>query len=164
MAGKADFAPDEWAQILKSPMYATLAVVAAEPNGPLGVMKEMFSVAKFVAETKMKGGASGVVTDLAADLSTREGAQAARPEEIRGKSPDEARAHAVAELKKVSELIDRKAPGDAAAFKGWLQEVATRVAQASKEGGFFGIGGTLVTEKEQQALADTAAALGVAKA
>jgi hypothetical protein len=127
-------------------------------------MKEMFSVAKFVAETKMKGGANGIITDLVAELSTREGAQAARPDGIQGKSPDEARQMALAELKKAGELADAKAAGDAAGFKEWLQEVSTRVAKASKEGGFFGIGGTLVSEKEQQALADTASALGLAKA
>jgi hypothetical protein len=164
MAGKADFTPTEWDLIRKSPLYATLTIVAAEPNGPIGVMKEMFSVAKFVAETKMKGGANGIITDLVAELSTREGAQAARPDGIQGKSPDEARQMALAELKKAGELADAKAAGDAAGFKEWLQEVSTRVAKASKEGGFFGIGGTLVSEKEQQALADTASALGLAKA
>ena len=164
MAGKSDFTPEEWGLIRKSPLFATLAVVAAEPNGPIGVMKEMFSVAKFIAETKMKGGSNAIVTDLAAELSTKEGAQAARPEGIQGKSPDEARQMALAELKKVGELVDGKAPGDAAGFKEWLREVSSRVAHASKEGGFFGIGGTLVTEKEQQALADTASALGLAKA
>ena len=48
---------------------------------------------------------------------------------------------ALAELKKVGELVDGKAPGDAAGFKEWLREVSSRVAHASKEGGFFGIGG-----------------------
>ena len=164
MARKTDFTPDEWAVIRKSPLYATLVVVAAEPNGPLGVMKEMFSVAKFIAETKMKAGTNGIVTDLAAELSTKEGAQAARPEGIQGKSPDDARQLALAELKKVGELVDSKGGADAAGFKEWLREVSTRVAEASKEGGFFGIGGTLVSAKEQQALADAASALGLAKA
>src|SRR5262245_41779068 len=108
MAGKADFTPEEWALVQKSPLYATLAIVSAEPNGPIGVMKEMFSVAKFIAETKMKGGTNAIVTELATELSTREGAQAARPEGIQGKSPDDARQMALAELKKVGELVDRK--------------------------------------------------------
>ena len=164
MAGKTDFTPDEWAAIRRSPLYATLAVVAAEPNGPLGVMKEMFSVAKFIAETKMKGGTNGIVTDLAAELSTKEGAQAARPEGIKGKSPDDARQFALAELKNVGDLVDSKGGADAAGFKEWLRDVSTRVAEASKEGGFFGIGGTLVSDKEKQALADAASALGIAKA
>jgi hypothetical protein len=35
-------------------------------------------------------------------------------------------------------LVDAKAPDDAAAFKGWLRQISQHVAEASKEGGFFG--------------------------
>ena len=38
------------------------------------------------------------------------------------------------------------------------------MANASKEGGFLGFGGTLVSEQEQAALRDTAAALGIQQA
>jgi len=95
------------------------------------------------------------------EITTREGMEQAKPTEIQGMSPDQARAHALDQLKQVSALVRQKAPGDAAGFAPWLQEVAQRVANASKEGGFLGIGGTLVSEQEQAALRDTAAALGI---
>jgi len=161
MAGKADFTPDEWAQVCKSPMMASLVLVAASPSGPIGVVKEMFAVGKLVAETKAKGGANPLVDALVGEITTREGMERAKPTEVQGKSPDEARAYALEQLKKVAALADQKAPGDAAGFKQWLQQVAERVASASKEGGFLGFGGTLVSEQEHAALRDTAAALGV---
>ena len=43
MATKADFTAEEWSQIQRAPFMAGLAVVAASPSGPFGVVKEMFS-------------------------------------------------------------------------------------------------------------------------
>lgn len=164
MAGKADFTPEEWALLAKSPMMAALVVVAASPNGPFGIIKEMVAVGKLIAETKAKGGSDALVSALVSDITTREGMEQAKPTEYQGKKPEEAKAYALEQLKKAAALVDQKAPADAAGFKQWLQEVAIRVANASKEGGFLGFGGTLVSEQEQQALAATASALGVARA
>src|SRR5262245_17342236 len=164
MAGKADFTADEWALLCKSPILTALVVVASSPSGPFGVIKEMFAVGKLIAETKTKGGGDALVGAVVADVTSREGMEQAKPTEIQGKKPDEARTYALDQLKRVSALLDQKAGVDATGFKQWLQEVAVRVANASKEGGFLGFGGTLVSEQEQRALADTSAALGVAKA
>jgi hypothetical protein len=164
MAGKADFTADEWALLCKSPILTALVVVASSPSGPFGVLKEMFAVGKLIAETKGKGGGDALVSAVVADVTSREGMEQAKPTEIQGKKPEEAKAYALEQLKKAAALVEQKAPADAAGFKQWLQEVATRVANASKEGGFLGFGGTLVSEQEQQALAATASALGVARA
>jgi len=115
---------------------------------------------KLIAETKAKGG-DGLVSAVVNEITTREGIERAKPTDIQGKSPDQARAYALDQLKQVAALLRQKAPGDATAFSQWLQEVAERVASAAKEGGFLGFGGTLVSEQEKAALRDTAAALGI---
>src|SRR6185369_4350159 len=46
MSTKADFSAEEWKLVLKAPLMAGLAVVAASPSGPLGVLREMFAVGK----------------------------------------------------------------------------------------------------------------------
>ena len=163
MSGKADFTPDEWTALKKSPLMASLVVVAASPSGPLGVMKEMFAVGKLVAETKAKGGSNGLIDGIVAELTTREGMEGTKPTEIQGMSPDQARNHALDALRSAAALADKKASADADGYKRWLLEVSTRVANASKEGGFLGFGGTLVNEQEQAALRDTASALGIQK-
>ena len=56
MSTKSDFSADEWKLVLRAPMMAGLAVVAASPSGPLGVLREMFAVGKLLAETKTGGG------------------------------------------------------------------------------------------------------------
>jgi len=161
MASRSDFTPEEWAQVERSPMMASIAVVAASPSGPFGVLKEVFAVAKLIAESKAKGGASPLVDAVVADITTKEGMERAKPTDLKGMSPEQARAHAMDALKRVAELVDRKAPADAPAFKQWLQDVALRVANAAKEGGFLGIGGTLVSKGEQAALEQLSQMLGV---
>jgi hypothetical protein len=163
MAGKADFTPDEWIALKKSPLMASLVVVAASPSGPVGVVKEMFAVGKLVAETKAKGGSNALVDGIVAELTTREGMEGTKPTEIQGMSPDQARSHALDALRSAAALADRKASADADGYKRWLLEVSSRVANASKEGGFLGFGGTLVSEQEEAALRDTASALGIQK-
>ena len=63
------------------------------------------------------------------------------------------------EARKRAALVDAKAPGDAAAFKGWLKQISQRVAEAAKEGGFLGIGGVRVSEAEKATLAEISSAL-----
>jgi len=58
-------------------------------------------------------------------------------------------------------LVDIKASGDATAFKGWLREISQHVAEASKEGGFLGFGGVLVSDAEKAPLTEISNALGL---
>ena len=65
-------------------------------------------------------------------------------------------------LKQVTALVERKAGGDADGFKRWVAGLSTKVAEAAKEGGFLGIGGTAVSDAERAALSDISSTLGLA--
>jgi hypothetical protein len=163
MATKASFTTDEWNQLRKAPMMAGLIVAAASPSGPIGLLQEMFAMGKLIAETKSQGGSNELVGALVADLATGEGREQARRTEIQGMSPDQARSHALEACRKAAALVQQKAtPGEADGFKRWLVAISRRVAEAAKEGGFLGFGGSLVSEQEATALRDVASALGVA--
>jgi hypothetical protein len=58
--------------------------------------------------------------------------------------------------------VDAKAPGDAAAFKGWLRRISQHVAEAASEGGFLGIGGVAVSDAEKATLQEISSALKLA--
>jgi hypothetical protein len=49
---------------------------------------------------------------------------------------------------------------EAQAFKGWLVSIGQKVAEAAKEGGFLGFGGTRVSEQETSALKALSSVLG----
>ena len=46
MADKSNFTAEEWITVLKAPAMAGLAVVAADPSGPFGAIKEAFATGK----------------------------------------------------------------------------------------------------------------------
>ena len=59
-------------------------------------------------------------------------------------------------------MLDKKStPEEVRAFKDWLINVALAVAEATKEGGFLGVGAVRVSDKEQFALATLKRELGV---
>ncbi len=65
-------------------------------------------------------------------------------------------------LKQAARILDSKAtPEESAEIKGWLSDLSVKTANAAKEGGFLGFGGTKVSENEKVALQKIADKLGV---
>jgi hypothetical protein len=70
-----------------------------------------------------------------------------------------ARVKMLAVLREASAAVKAKSPVDAQSFSDALVTVSRKVAEASKEGGFLGIGGTRVSQQEEHAIAEVGAAL-----
>jgi hypothetical protein len=162
MATKADFTTDEWKMILGSPMLAGMAVTLGDPSGLWGTMKEGIANGKALLDAKNAPGAGELVKDLVAAIETSEGRTSARDgikAELTGKTPEEVKAQVLSVLAQVGRILDAKAPQDSGAFKEWLRSVATKVAEASTEGGFMGFGGVAVSDAEKATIADIGKAL-----
>jgi hypothetical protein len=158
MIKKTDFAPDEWQVLFAAAPMAGLGISASSPNGPFGVVKEMFSVGMALAEVVKKGSDNSLVKAVADDMQAR----GTKPEGLKGvKSPEEALRAVLEHMGKVSDIVAKKAPAEAEGFKRWLVEIAKRVAEASNEGGFLGFGGEKVSAKEREAIQAIAEKLGV---
>jgi len=67
-------------------------------------------------------------------------------------------------IKTAVATVAARSQSEAEAYKTWLLSVASKVSQAAKEGGFFGIGGTAVSSDEQAALKQLADVLGMSAA
>jgi hypothetical protein len=164
MANKASFTADEWKQLLESPMLASMAVTAAEPSGLWGMLRESFAAGGQLAKAKTDAGTNELIKALVEDFGSAEGRSAARDglqARLQGSKPVEVKDKAVAGLRQVAALLDAKAPGDAAAFKTWLQSIGQHVADAAKEGGFLGFGGVQVSDAEKATLTDISNALSL---
>ncbi len=164
MADKSSFTPDEWKLVLEGVMMASVAVTAAEPSGMWGLLKESFAAGTTLATAKTDAGSNALIKAVVADFETAEGRSVARDglkEKFLRSNPAEIKAKCLAALSQVGALLDTKAPGDAAAFKGWLRQISQHVAEAAKEGGFLGIGGVRVSEAEKATLTEIASALKV---
>ena len=61
---------------------------------------------------------------------------------------------------RLEERLDKAKPDEAQGFNQWLVAVAQKVAEAAKEGGFLGFGGTQVSEQEAATIKDLSTTLG----
>ncbi len=163
MAEKTAFTPEEWNNLLAAPLIAALAVTAADPSGLWGLLRENFASARVLMETKHTT-TSALIKEIIADLETAEGRAAARAAieaRLKDAKPGEIKTRTIEMLKSIGSSVEAKSPASAPALKDWLRTIATRVAEASKEGGFFGIGGVAVSEPEKLTLSEIDAALGL---
>jgi hypothetical protein len=164
MANKQNFTPEEWTKVLESTMVAGIAVSEAEPSGLWGTLKEYFANTSALDASKLDPGSNELIKAVIVDFETAEGrcdVQKALDKRFGdAEEPAECVQRSLASLREVSAILDAKAPDDAAAFKTWLRGIGQKVAEASAEGGFLGIGGEQVSDTEKTTLADIAKALG----
>ncbi len=158
MSTQKDYTAEEWKAISVAPFLAGLYVSMSDPSGLVGVAKEAMAVGRLIAETGLTS-----PTELIKSLSEGLKGGGERPEmpDIPKRDLTAARAAMAEHLQKAAAAISSKSPAEAEAYKAWLMTAAKKVAEASKEGGFFGFGGTLVSEQEQAAIKELAATLGV---
>jgi hypothetical protein len=164
MTDKSNFAPDEWKVLLESVMAAGIAVTAAEPSGLWGLLKESFAGGTALARAKSDPGANALVKAVVDGFNTAEGSAArdALKNRFKDSKPAQIKDKCIETLREAAAIVDAKAPGDAAAYKGWLQQISQHVAEASNEGGFLGVGGVPVSEAEKATLTEISSALKAA--
>lgn len=160
MSTKADFSAEEWDLLRTSPMMASILVVSASPSGPVGLVQESAATSKMILEA----GATAQ-TPLLKSLGEDMRASMSIPKPPAGATVTAIQDAAAEILRRTSELLSQKAtPEEATEVKQWLARIAQGTAEATKEGGFLGFGGTLVTEEEKAAMAKVSSTLGVAAA
>ena len=152
-----DYSDGQWRSIVAAPTAAGLLITLADASGPIGVVKEGMAVTR--AMTDGSGDVPEVVASLVAELRSGK----VKPELPTLPYTDRNKAKAVLldTINSAIAAIEATSPGEVQPFKTWLAAIAISVARASKEGGFLGVGGTLVSPEEQAALDELAAALGV---
>lgn len=156
------FDETEWAGVVQAPMLAGFAVTAADPNGLIGAVQESAAMAGAFKAGKDAAPAGSLIAEIVAAYETKDGrtiAMAGPREVIKGRKPAEACAAAVDRLREIAANVRNTAPAEAPAFVDWLKTTATKVAEATSEGGFLGFGGEKVSEAERKTLADIDAAL-----
>jgi len=153
---------EKWKLLINS-VGAASTFVATASGGGLEIFKEVFSASKFAQETAAKAGSSGygsLVDNLLAAMKgmSLEDAKATAVK-YESKTPAELRA----EMKQIvanGAAVAATLP-DGEGFKRWLVDMARKVAE-TKTGGVLGFGGqSVIDEKEQAALDELAAMLGM---
>jgi len=160
MTKKSDFTPEEWQQLMETPLTVSALITLSSPA--LGdAIKESMAAAKMIAKTAQSGDNSELLAALVGQLQDKEAAKAAQPK-IESKDPEEIKAQLLESVAAAAGLLDEKAtPEEATQIKQWLYDLAVVVAEAAKEGDFMGIGGVRVNESEKAMLQQLSDTLGL---
>jgi hypothetical protein len=148
---KAAFNAEDWSTVVDGPLYAGLRVIAAHRGGTL---RESLAMGHVYQDARAKHGTSELLDELVAS-----------PPSIDQKRLQQAggdlSAVTTEHLHKAMSILEATAtPEETDAYKKFVMTVAQAVAGAHKEGGFLGVGGTRISEAENQALDEISAALG----
>lgn len=151
---RARFTDQEWATLGKTPTLAGYAVMMSSLSGPVGINKEIQALIEAMEEF---GGAAE--PDSLVGIVSR---QFTSPEQITTLGATRTNAASLmrdACLETLKILTEKETHEEAHAYKQFVLDVATHVAEAAIDGGFMSIGGKPVSSDEQMTLDLIAAAL-----
>jgi hypothetical protein len=150
MTSKSDFPEEEWARVVRAPLVAGMAILVADPGGPIEATKETMASIRTATNPPTR---EQLLTEVALDVQAE--AQAKR-NPLKGFKPSGASdpgEQVLGELTAVQGIVAARATEEeAAAFGRWLVAAAQAAANAAKDGGFMGIGAQQVSEREQEML------------
>jgi hypothetical protein len=149
MSTKNDYSTAEWKAIASAPVAAGLFITLADTSGPIGIAKEAMAVGRAITDAA-QGPTPEIVKAIA--MGMKESGRPETPDLPKLTSPAESKMALTSTIRNAVDAVERHSPDEAPAYKTWLASIARRVAEASKEGGFLNMGGTLVSNKEEEAL------------
>ncbi|MBZ9712710.1 hypothetical protein [Deinococcus multiflagellatus] len=161
MSLKDKFSGEEWFTVMNGPGRAGAAVMAASPSGVTGLLAEGQALGLAVRQGLSAAGRTPLLEAMAADLLGTPPDPGTVPRQERARNMDEAREQSLQGVRQAAWLVSAKtSPEDAAAYRHLLLSVAEQVALAAKEGGFLGIGGEQVSERERAVIEELRRLLG----
>mgnify|MGYP003383399060 CR=1 FL=1 len=176
MIDRDSFTVEEWGNIISVPASVGALVVTADPSGPFGLIGEfraiMNSMKQYVADYAAGSPLmASIQTYMTTKPSEEEEAELKRwaeeqQEEMKAnkpQTPEDLKQLIRDRTNEVLGMLRTKGATeeDVTRFKGMMYFVAEAVANASKEGGFLGFGGTRVSSAEESVLAQIKSELGI---
>jgi hypothetical protein len=164
MTDRSVFTHDEWTSLRLAPSFVAVGVVAADPSGLFASVKEALAGASEVTHALDANRELELFAALAADRAVPELPDVGP---LLGNGPTETQLQnfKAAALERVAAAVDllshRASAAEVDAYRALLVRVGERAANASKEGGFFGIGGVRVSEKERAFMDSVRKAAGI---
>lgn len=151
MTRKADFNAEEWSTVVDGPLYAGMRVIGAERGGTI---RETLAMSRVYQEARQGHGESELLDEL---VKSPPSIDQERVREAGGNLSG----LTTQALRNAMSILEAKAtPDEVDAYKTFVMTVAQAAAGAHKEGGFLGIGGTQISDAENQALDEISTALG----
>ncbi len=158
------FTDTEWKTLVAAPVKVGRAMIAVAPSGGIGMAKEVSALRKGLTEAiqqsnnpmikqlGLRAHAEGGMESLWKNVGQAFGDRW---------DAENVRKTAIATCRETATILKKASPQDAQAYKECLYSAAQKVSEASKEGGFVGIGGERISEAETSLLKDVAQTLNI---
>lgn len=151
MTTKADFNAEEWSTVVNGPLFAGMRIIGA---GHGGTLRETLAMGRVYQAAREHHGDSELLDELVKSPPSID------PDRMREMGGDIGMVTSQ-QLRNAMATIEAHAtPPEVDAYKQFVMTVAQAAAGAHKEGGFLGIGGTQISDAENQALDEISTALG----
>lgn len=150
MASKADFDAVEWQTVIEGPALAGLLVIASQRGGTI---RESMAMGHAYVDALRQHGGHDLLGEIAKKAPHLDPKEYSSGEDLRMKGLEK-----IAEAVRV--LESKAASDEVEAYRQFALTVAQKAAEADKSGGFLGVGGEAVTEKERTVIGEVATALG----
>jgi hypothetical protein len=142
----------EWSNIRQAPLAALYHVATSSPSGPVGEAKEFNATADAVAQAARAAPAGSVISAAFNSALSTDDLDRFREQQT-------GVGDALAHIRNGIEIVMRKRPADAQAYRDMVMTAAKRAAEAAIEGGMLGSGGERVNAGELRALEEIRSAL-----
>lgn len=134
------FSPDEWNTICLAPLWISLAMSTATPDGMVGSAKELVAMGRGLQEAAMRQPPNSLVAMVVSDLMKNKGSlqfkQPAPFPQTGAPFPNQAIEGGLEYCRQAVALVEQKAsPQDAIEYKRLLIDLSQQVAAAAKSGG-----------------------------
>ena len=150
MTKKADFNAEEWETIVEGPPIAGMIVVVAEKGG---TFREALKVGQAYEDARK--------IHIGPELNDEQLDSTPSPEPRGDESIEEVNDKGLEVLRTAISILSVKATEEELdAYRGFVMGIAERVAHAHKTGGFLGIGGHKISDKEQLAMDEIRKVIG----
>jgi hypothetical protein len=152
MAKKENFSAEEWNLLRLAPVLVMTGVAASDPGGLIGAFKEAFSGVNSLMGSLKEYSALELMSALLAEktMPTMPDKKQMLGEGSAEQQSANFKNAVMGYVKQALALVKSKGtPEEAAAYGKMMAGVAEKVANAAKEGTFFGFGGERVSAGEK---------------
>lgn len=161
MSDIAPYSPVEWSILTELPIRVLAASMRADETGEIGLLMQQATGLTELSSRANEYSSSSLVQKVFEHYKNH-GDGEAQTLQLSEQWIERLLPDTIERAEQTSEILAAKAePEDAASYKLWLLETAVAVCAAASTGGFLGIGGERISEKEQTYLDDLAAAFEI---
>lgn len=161
MSDYEPYSPAEWTILTELPVGVLASAMRADNSGELGLLMQQATGLTELSSRANEYASSELVQRVFEHYKSQ-GDGEAQALQLSEQWVDSQLPATISRARQASEILNlNAAPEDAGAYKLWLWETAAAVCAAARSGGFLGIGGERISEREQTFLDELADAFEI---